>query len=122
MMEKESPHKFCIEHRALKDRIKATCGKMDLQFHQVEKNIETAKHDINELRKQLIHQASQFADKHEIKLLLDHISKRIDTTNITLMELKGKLDERSGSVKWTEHIITALIGSIVLIGVWFLTH
>jgi hypothetical protein len=110
----------CREVIEAKVAIDAACKKVDLVTkHQEEalrlarKEMERRLKGMNEFRDQLEKQAHLFAVKSEETLKHTIIEDRIRA-------VERKLDVRLGAVKWSDHIITVLIGIAVVYAVWVL--
>jgi hypothetical protein len=111
----------CPAHSGLCKAIKAEAEKNDIRFQMIEKSIELAKTELdrrlegmNELREQLTLQASTFETVAEARLIHENILNRI--TN-----LEKSAWARQGEYRWSNHIVTVLIGLAVILGVWFIT-
>lgn len=113
----------------LGEQVSATCRKIEqlekfimAQIKDRDKQMELAKEEMdrrlesmNEIRRQLDTQALTFVSKVETDLRF----KDIDSKLLTMM---SSLSERKGGKKWEDHIVEVIIGLVVVVVVWIITH
>jgi len=112
---------FCDERSCkLSDRIASLSEKMDerekqvnIQIKAIERSTSLAKLEMdrrlegmNELRAQLDRQAGTFATIDKVEDLRTYVMNKIDT-------LRDISSIRTGSGKWTDYLIMALISAII---------
>jgi hypothetical protein len=107
-------------------QITAVCLKMDerkeqvnIKFDAINKEITLAKEDMerrlsemNQFRAQLSAQAGTFATRHELKVEAEKL-------DLKLGPLLNQANFRSGSKHWSDHILTVLIATAVMLFVHF---
>lgn len=112
---------FCSGHSGLVEKLKAERDRDDIRFQMVEKSIMIARTELerrlesmNDLREQLNNQANTFETKAESRLIHDSFGNRIS-------KIEEAIWARQGEYRWSNHIITVLIGLAVILAVWFIT-
>ena len=97
------------------DKINALRREMQLITDSLEKSINVAKGELdrrleamNEFRAQLTSQNNTFMSRAEIELMSARLNDKIDSINKIVIS-------GTGEKKWSDHIITVLIGIAVII-------
>ena len=105
---------LCSLHSGLEERIKAERDRDDIRFQMIEESIRVARGELerrlesmNELREQLNSQAKTFETKAESRLIHDAFEDRIS-------KLERTTWARQGEYRWSNHIVTVIIGAIVI--------
>jgi len=130
----------CTHHSGLVAQLNAICKKLELiekaiqkQFEMTELQVEHTKVDLerrlesmNEIRGQLNRQADTFITKVEVNLLFEKTASHFDAMAKANRERIDMLDkmytEKSAAKKWSDHIVTVLIGLAVLVVMWIMQH
>lgn len=118
---------LCKEHLAVLRDIEALRREFNIAIQNQQKQIEIAKAELdrrlegmNEFRAQLDQQTREFMSRGEIGLVVEGIRRDI-TYNLTgIGKIEAQLAERGGAKKWSDHIITVLIGVAVIFLIWFM--
>ena len=130
----------CVHHSGMVAQFNAICNKLELiekslekQLGMHEKQVEMTAKDLerrleamNEIRSQLNKQADTFITKVEVTLLFERIEGHFEglaKNNRERIDLLDKMyTEKSASKKWSDHIVTVLIGLAVLVVIWIMQH
>jgi len=101
---------ICPEHSGLCVKIKSVEKSIDVAKVELDRRLEA----MNEFRAQLDKQSREFVTRTEVELRFDRIDEKIRNLEKTDAENQGKS-------LWREHLITAIIGALILIGIWMIT-
>ena len=100
----------CPAHSGLVVRIDGVEKSIEVARAELERRLEA----MNEFRAQLDKQSRNFITKVEVDLMLSVINGKLEN-------LSCSSAERAGASKWSDHIITALIGAAVVVLVYLIT-
>ena len=130
----------CPHHSGIVAQFNAICTKLELiekhiqqQIVMAKEQVELAKADMdrrletmNEFRTQLSQQAATFVSKTEVGLQFEKLENHVDVlarSNRDRIDLLEKVYiEKSAGKRWTDHIVTVLIGMAVLVAIWIMQH
>jgi len=111
----------CGHHSGLVKELKALRMLMDEREKQGREALKIAREDMerrlesmNEFRAQLEKQTKEFKGITECRLEMDPVRRDVK-------DIRRIIDTQSGARKWSDHIVTVIIGLIVLLCVWVLT-
>ena len=118
----------CIHHSGMIEQMKSLFCKLEMVEKAIQKQIENQEKSIglakiemdrrlesmNEFRQQLSQQAQTFISRTEVDL-------RFREVDVKFSPLLGNSEYKRGASRWTDHIITVLIGFAVVMAVWFIT-
>ncbi|MBU2346569.1 MAG: hypothetical protein KJ888_20455 [Gammaproteobacteria bacterium] len=100
----------------LAERLEGFKSQTLLHFELLEREVRIAKEELNrrlesmnEFRAQLDKQARDFVTKADLSTVIFRVNL-----------LEKESDRGAGATKWSDHIITVLIGIGVMIGVWLI--
>lgn len=111
---------ICKEHLAVLRDIESLRREQEKACKIHEREIETAKRELdrrlesmNEFRDQLDKQSRTFMTRTEIEFRFNALEKDVG-------ENRGVIDRGIGAKRWSDHIITVLIGLAVILAVWLM--
>jgi hypothetical protein len=110
----------CPHHSGIEAELRGICAKMELRFKGLDKEIDTAKREMdrrlegmNEFRAQLDRQAKDFIGRTEMKLEIERLVTRI-------VSLEKAVNYGQGSKYWSNHILTVFITAVVMLAMHYL--
>jgi len=110
----------CTGYVSLCKSFNALEREIELRFNSLEKNMASTRKDLdvrlqsmNEFRAQLDRQSNTFVARAEIDMAHHRLDEKIQGINENYRRLANKSSEQTGSAKWSDYIITAIIAGIV---------
>ena len=111
----ELTQKLCDAYRR---EIAVQIASIKESFEAYDKSLKYRLDLMNEIREQLKTQREVFATSQYVDGIMSKMQMQIDAINKSIAMLSLKQSEDAGANKWSNHIVTVLIGAAILLGVW----
>jgi len=118
----------CLYHSGFEARLESICAKLDLQMTAMDKALDVAKEEMdrrldgmNHLSTQLTEQRAE--NRSQIEKLSSSLFNLMESTtkfSVRMEALERISNERRGSSKWSDHIVTVLIASGIMLAFHYL--
>ena len=123
-MERRCP-KFCLgDHPGICREINALRVLIDERQAQLQIHLEEIKGSRTlakeEMERRLIPISDQIQSQSSRFISEDKVMGEVNPLKLRLQSIEKIISHSSGEAKWTDHIITVLIGAAVLLGIWLI--
>jgi len=102
---------ICVYHSGILEKITALEKSIGVAKTELDRRLE----GMNEFRRQLDKQASEFITKNEVNLRMEKMDLRFNGIEDKLNTLQNEISEKRGSRKWSDWLIMGIIAAIVSI-------
>jgi hypothetical protein len=118
----------CIEHGKVCERVDAIKEIIEIRFTTIDSGIRIIRDSLEKrlevtdhIRRQLEGHTALFMPRSEIELLFKGLVDKIGGVEKTIGGLERNIAHSSGKKVWSDHIITVIIGFVVVLIVWLVT-
>jgi chromosome segregation ATPase len=105
-----------VEIAVLKTRVETLTEAIMVAKTELERRLE----GMNEFRAQLDSQTKSFVTREMMSSTIDKIDLKTAQLDEKIASVQNDLSKSAGSSKWSDHIVTVLIGAAVVLAVWLI--